>query len=179
MRPGGSKEKGSEFERKVGRDLSLWLSRGRRSDLFRRTVLSGGQWTAAAQRQTQRGEPGDLGANHPAAFEFLDKFVIECKHWKSIDLIDVIWRGHDLYKAMVKVQKEADSVGRNWMLIARQNLRPTLLFFPVPTEYDYEPPCSWHKLFNGTVYLVKFEDFLKEADPEGFLCQFPKEAHGQ
>jgi len=162
MRPGGGKEKGSNFEREIAALLSLWISNNERNDLFRRTVLSGGQYT---QGIGKRGEPGDLGPNHPLAFAFIDKFVVECKTWAYLELIDVVWGKHALYDAMMKVKQEAESSLKSWMLIAKQNRRPTLVFFPVEAVFYFSADVflteQWHTLFNGSVYMFRLNDLVK------------------
>ena len=169
MKPGAGKQKGSNFEREVAAELSKWISKTR-TDLFRRTVLSGGQFT---QSKNARGEPGDLGPNDPKAFPFISRFVVECKHWAYLELIDVIWKNHELYSALLKVQKEAKDANKEWMLIARQNRRPTLLFLPVkavtPSAYNQ---VDWHALFNGTIYVFKFADYLAQVPPSEVIPEY-------
>ena len=172
------KSKGSSFERDTAKELSLWLSKGERPDLLRRTVLSGGQFTNFAKRAKygkSLGEAGDLGPNHPDAHVLTDRVVIECKHWKVIDFYQVFWKKGLLWDALAKVKGEGDSLNKSWMLIAKQNNRPTLIFFPAPTARIILRPrlvFPWHKVFNGTIYLAHFEDFLANISPEVFLSNF-------
>ena len=166
MKPGiGSKAKGSSFELKVCKALSAWLTNGERTDILRRTVGSGAQYTRAAGNS---GEPGDIGPNDPEAFPFTNRFVIECKHWKKIELIDMLWgKKHGLRVAMDKVRQEARQANREWVLIARQNLRPTLVFIASTPQLRYHAQQSvkYHQLFNGTVLLFRLDDFLTLKPP--------------
>ena len=40
-------KKGGGFERKTLKALSLWISKGERKDIFRRSIMSGGRATIA------------------------------------------------------------------------------------------------------------------------------------
>lgn len=185
------KAKGSAFERDTAKELSLWLSSGLRPDLFRRTVLSGGQFTNYAKRGKSLGEAGDLAANHPDAMVFTDKVVIECKHWKEIDFYQVLWKKGLLWDALLKIKNEGTSVGKSWVLIAKQNNRPTVIFFPAPVFIT--PPATsgrlfarpvggvpsfpHHRVFNGKTYLAHFDDFLTMS-PEVFISTYAANSIG-
>ena len=54
MRPGGGKPKGNEFERWVGRQLSIWITDGARTNIFARNVLSGGGFTVTLEKGLRR-----------------------------------------------------------------------------------------------------------------------------
>src|SRR5581483_12100766 len=101
MRKGGGKEKGSQYEREIGYKLSLWLSNGARKDILCRTVGSGAQFTFS---KSVRGIPGDLRSQHELGDLFCQKFVLECKHWKDLELIRFLSAEGELYKAFLKVK---------------------------------------------------------------------------
>lgn len=158
MKTGGSKNKGSEFERLVGKKISLWLSQGQRKDLICRTVLSGGQFTVSGL-----GNPGDLMAQHPLAFKFFEKFVLECKHWKNVEMIRFLAADDcGLYKALKKVQREADKHQKFYMLIVRQNHQKIMLFMPTQAVglFTNGLASRYHVLFSGNVYMYYFDEFL-------------------
>lgn len=163
MKPGQGKNKGSSFERAVGAKLSLWLSAGKRKDLLCRTVGSGAQFTFSKASQ---GNPGDLMAQDPIAFEFMSKTVVECKHWRSLDMIKFLNKKGDLYKALLKVRQEGNLAGKSWWLIAKQNNQPTLLLMPYLPSIHHHPNLEYHILFRSTVLLFQFENYL-ESFPIG------------
>lgn len=174
MRPGAGKNKGSQFERDIGAKLSLWLSGGQRKDLLRRTVGSGAQFTACFKKGIMEGVPGDLTAAHPLAFEFCEKYVVECKFWRDLDFLNFLQRKggkQSLYYAMKKVRKEAEDSGKKWMLIVKQNHRPELLLMGVTATFSAftTPWCPYHLLFGGTVILNILDEFLEIMVPETFL----------
>jgi len=157
MKIGQGKNKGSAFEREVGYKLSLWLSDGKRKDLLCRTVGSGAQFTCS-----KGGHAGDLRAQDPIAYEFCKRYVIECKHWRDLELIRFLNCQGELFKAMQKVGKEALQTDRDWLLIAKQNNYPAVILSnncPKPSSGYY------HLLFDGTVMMMDFGDFLKLPFP--------------
>lgn len=165
MKAGQGKNKGSEFERQIGYKLSLWLSHGQRKDLLCRTVGSGAQFTFAQTKNGMAGIPGDLRSQDPLSDKFCNIYVIECKFWRDLEMIKFLAKEGELYKALVKVQNEANKVGKMWMLIARQNRRPDILL---------TSPSQWlgdHTLFNNTCYMFQLDDFLTRFTPEMLLCQ--------
>lgn len=177
MRPGGGKSKGGGFERVCCEKLSLWLSKGERDDLLCRTVGSGGQFTTAAQRGRIRGLAGDLRAQDgELAFKFFDKFVVECKFWRDLELINFLLKKGLLYDALEKVKKEALQTEKpGWMLLAKQNNRPSFLFLPVESVLGvipYIPGISYHILFDGTVYMYILDEFLASVDAERMLYAY-------
>lgn len=149
----------------------MWLSEGTRKDLICRTVGSGGQFTSYANRNTSAGIPGDLRAQDPLAFKFFDLFVVECKHWKNLNLHQFLNGTGDLHKAMLKVEKESvQSTKAYWALIAKQNNQPDLLLLPgLWADQRRFTIINHHKLFSGCVYLFNFDYFLKEISPKVFF----------
>lgn len=166
MKPGAGKAKGSGYEREVGAKISLWISKGERKDLLCRTVLSGGQFTMASI-----GNAGDLMAQHPLAFPFFAKCVVECKSWRSLGLDKFLNREGDLYKALLKVQMEAEKVGKTYWLVCKQNHGPTLVFmsFKPTISYVENVSLSRHLLFNGSVYMFYLDIFLDIVSHEEYI----------
>lgn len=157
MRPGGSKAKGSAWERSVGQNLSLWLTSGTRNDLFSRTVLSGGQFTRS---QGLRGASGDLMPNHPAAFCFLEKFTVECKHWRDAGLQEFLLKGSKK-SLLARAIKQAEVPGKIPLLIVKENFVPAFLIsYNASVSYLVSGYGTLHVLVNGQYILMTFEDFL-------------------
>lgn len=173
MRPGGGKLKGSQFERDIGAALSLWLSDGEKKDLLCRTVGSGGQYTFACTRGTNAGIPGDLRSQHPMADEFCKHFVIECKHWKDLNISQFLEKQGELYKALVKVRQEGVKENKSWMLIAKQNHKKTLLFMPSRVVC-----LDFHSIFSDTVYMYYFAQFIQIVTPGQAFHTVPDTSNG-
>lgn len=165
MKAGQGKLKGGEYERIIGYKLSLWLSRGQRKDLLCRTVGSGAQFTFAQTRNQIAGIPGDLRSQDPLADEFCKRYVIECKFWRDLELIRFLNKQGELYEAYLKVKKEAEQLNKKWMLIARQNRRPDILFSSSP---GFFLPGE-HHLFSEDCYMYQLDFFLEKVTPEILL----------
>lgn len=72
--------KGSQFERSIAKQLSLWYSRGERDDLFWRTAGSGARATTRMKQNIDTANSaGDLGFLHPDGKPFIDICLIEIK----------------------------------------------------------------------------------------------------
>lgn len=166
MKAGQGKNKGSEFERQVGYKLSLWLSHGERKDLLCRTVGSGAQFTFAKTRNQMAGIPGDLRSQDPLGDKFCNTFTIECKHWANLQIAHFLRGEGELYKALTKVKLEAAQLNKKWMLIAKQNHVPTILFIPNYPEFNMS---FFHRLFNDSVVMSNLEDFLLAFTPQQLL----------
>jgi len=162
VKAGQGKIKGGGYEREVGAKISLWITNGERKDLLCRTVLSGGQFTMSST-----GNAGDLMAQHALAFPFCSKVVIECKFWKNLELIRFLNTEGELFKALMKVQKEAAKVRKNWWLVVKQNHQPELLF--MPDNCSQTLLLYKHALFNGTVYMYKLNEFLRVVPYEDYV----------
>lgn len=128
------KAKGSAFERKVAKDLSLWLTAGADARQLIRSVLSGG-WSMRGAPVTKSSEErwrqvGDLAPNGPSGEAFRARYAIECKHRKRI-VIDHVWsctsEKEGLKAWWRKLDDECQEVGIAPMLIFRSNGRDVLL----------------------------------------------------
>jgi len=126
MNKGGGKAKGGEFERQICKRLSEWVSDGKSDDLFWRSAMSGGRATVRKKKnqETASGQ-GDITAVTPAGNILTDRFVIECKHLKSIGLDMHVYGQGPLAGIWDKLRKECN--GKKPMLILRENRRPMLM----------------------------------------------------
>lgn len=129
MRRGGGKAKGSAFERRVCKELSLWVTAGKNEDVFWRSAMSGGRATVAHKRGAKLSrQAGDISAVAPEGHALTDKFYIEVKHVKSLDLLQFYAKGTGHLAKFWKVAKrEAKRHGRRPLIIARQNNLPTVI----------------------------------------------------
>lgn len=169
MRPGGGKGKGSQYERDVGYKLSLWLSKGERKDILCRTVGSGAQFTASCSRDQLRGIPGDLRSQHELGNLFCEKYVIEAKFWKDLELHKFLNGEGDLYGALEKVSKEGKDLNKSWMLICKQNHRKDVIISPALLDFVLCCMCPGHLLFNARCGMSLLDDFLKLITPDQVL----------
>jgi hypothetical protein len=164
-------DKGSAFERDICKLLSLWMSQGARPDIFFRNPASGGAFTLSLARGRALGFGGDVAAGHPLAHSFLEHFYVEAKHWKTLGLETLLLgRGGDFLAITKNAENQAKQVGRHFMIVAKQNFRPTLLVMPsaIGMRLLGHQVSVHHTLCNGTYFATLFADMLK-VDPVVFM----------
>lgn len=128
MRSGGGKGKGSSYERDVCRKLSLWVSGGVAIDLFWRSAMSGGRATVAHRKGQVVRQAGDITAVRPEGHGLTDRFFIECKHYRKLDIEAFFLTGKGrLAKFWRATVREAKKHKRHPVLIARQNRTEDLI----------------------------------------------------
>ena len=128
-KPVNSGAKGSSFERATCKHLSMWLSKGRRDDLFWRSAMSGGRATIGIRDGgfERSAQAGDITAITQAGERFLSLFVVECKHYADLQLHNLVAkRSGNTQKFWAKHVKECKKFKKHPMLIAKQNLLPVL-----------------------------------------------------
>jgi hypothetical protein len=88
-----NKQKGSDFERQICKDLSLWWSGGERDDIFWRTSLSGGRATVRRKSGKKTDlQCGDISAIDPYGVPLIQQVTFELKRGygkaSPFDLLD-------------------------------------------------------------------------------------------
>jgi hypothetical protein len=173
MTPGGSKQKGNAWERKVGTVLSLWVSNGVRVDLFARTVLSGGQFSRS---EGEVGIPGDLMANHPTAFEFLSLFAVEAKHRHDIGLDKYLldFAGSSfLAKTFDQTKRQAAAKLLVPMVVAKSNNYAAIIMLDyavgIMARSAARRGFHYHALHSSSVLLTTFDHFTNTVKADQFI----------
>lgn len=135
MKKGGGSKKGSGFERKIAKKLSLWWTDNKRDDVFWRTSGSGARATTRSKQQKKTAyEYGDITFTDPLGKPLIDTFLIECKkgYSKEVDLLDFFTpkKKSVLFGWWSKAKKEAKEAGRKYcLLIAERNGKPAFVLF--------------------------------------------------
>lgn len=128
MRKGGGKQKGASFEREVCKELSLWVSRGQRKDIFWRSAMSGGRSTVALKGGDKlTAQAGDVSAIDPMGQEFIETFLVECKAYKDLNLKGLFKRLGHLHDFWIKLCEDCETYDKLPFLVARENNFPTLV----------------------------------------------------
>jgi hypothetical protein len=162
--------KGPGFERHICKLLSLWVSGNKDADLFWRSAISGGRATQSAKRgQLLTRQAGDICSIGPAGHALTDRFFIECKHRKDLNIQSFLLGGKtgSMAKFWRKACKEAKQHGKTPLMIAKQNNTPTLVITPancLPCETlatVHGPRCDISLL--GDMLAMPF-------DPEAMEC---------
>lgn len=128
MRRGGSKQKGSAFERQICKELSLWVSSGKDQDIFWRSAMSGGRSTVALKKGTKlSSQAGDISSIHKRGHTFIDKFFVECKFYKNLEFAGLINGRGKLLDFWYRACSDAEEYNKLPFLIAKQNHYPTVV----------------------------------------------------
>jgi hypothetical protein len=148
-----SKQKGSAFEREIIKKLSLWVSEGKSDDLFWRSAMSGGRATVRSKKgqETASGH-GDITAVRPEGNKLTDRYVIECKHYKSIGLDKYVYGQGPLVEIWEKLRKGHD---KKPMLIFKENRKPIMVGLNFPINWICGLVIYWSDL---SIYY--FDDLL-------------------
>lgn len=168
MKNGAGKNKGNAFERSISKLLSKLISGGESEDFFWRSHSSGGRATQKLKKgENLEGQFGDICATKINGKLFSDNFIIECKHYKEINLWSIItntesklltwWK--DLSDIAIKQEKSG-------VLIAKQNNKPILwicdsdLCDRIITFFGVYPKVTF-KYENKDVCIYLFDEILK------------------
>lgn len=174
-RGSGSKQKGAGFERLICKQLSLWITRGKKEDCFWRSAMSGGRATVAAARgKDLRRQAGDICAVSPEGHALTDHWYIECKHVRDMALVAFLLRDRGLLSKFWRTTcEQAEHYQKQPLLIVRQNLLPTLAI--MPPRRGWQPPFSRTfpnerivlrgETFTRNCEIIKLDDLLRDAAP--------------
>jgi len=158
------KQKGGAFERKICKELSLWISHGEHEDIFWRSAMSGGRSTVALKKGLKlKAQSGDVSAISSLGFKFTERFLIECKHYKNLEFAGLLRNRGKLLIFWQKAVVEAVNHSKLPILIAKQNNYPTVI---VLCSGGMEAFKLKYKTFNLVVpsydmYIMTFDRFRK------------------
>lgn len=126
-----NKAKGSGFEREVCKRLSLWVSHGKRDDLYWRSAMSGGRASVLFKRRGKKSisQAGDISCIHPDGAALTDLYLISCKFLQCLDIHLMLEEGvrGRLAHAWKECRQEAENHEKKPLLIAKENRGPTLV----------------------------------------------------
>jgi hypothetical protein len=161
-RRGSGKNKGSEFERRVCRALSLWISRGRDQDLFWRSTTSGARATSVKDRKLAH-VAGDISAYKEKGFVLTKDYFIECKSYTNLQYAQFCAQEQSvLGKFWAVAQRQAISFNRAPLLIAKQNRCPVMILMQPNHWRRFGEPGTWY-LANQSVVMMRFQEFVEHA----------------
>lgn len=123
MKSGGGKNKGNSFEREMAVELSLWLTHGTDKNVLWRTASSGALATQHAKAgRSVSNQVGDLNAIAPEGFKLTNKYIIELKFYKDLELQNLIYETNNgLPKFWETLLLDSKRYNKHPMLIAKQN----------------------------------------------------------
>lgn len=173
MKQGGGKQKGSAFERLICKELSSWLTEGKRNDLFWRSAMSGGRATLTLNKDSVSNQAGDLSPIDRLGQAFTDIFYIECKFYKDLHINSLLFgtpAKNSLLDFWTVAAEEAKKYDKIPLVICKQNRREILVLtdhagFITPSlemlDDTYDDADAIYVVNNVYVYLSKFSTFKK------------------
>jgi hypothetical protein len=168
--------KGSQSERDVARDLSLWWTNHERDDVIYRTAGSGARFASRAKSgRATANSAGDFGFIDPIAKPLLDLLVIEnkCGYTDQIDPLAMV----DSNKADIleiwlkKAYVECTQTHRYYpMLIFKRNRKSRCVMIPFPlfnaiAQYK-SPTLPRIVMYPQKTVIMGFDEFLNWCTPE-------------
>ena len=172
--------KGSAFERKICKRLSLWWTDGERDDIFWRTAGSGARATGRAkQGKDTFGQYGDIQATDPDGQPLLDVCSIEIKvGYGKYSLLDILdgsgnRENYQYIKFLKQSLEDAQKAKVRWnFLITKRDRGKEVICFPKDFYMTYKERCENLAKVDGIdfaicfmyqgshYYLMLLEDFL-------------------
>lgn len=139
--------KGSAFERKICKQLSLWWTGGESDSVFWRTSNSGGRATVRGRKGcATRNQHGDICAVDPVGQPLIDLVTFELKRGYNRCTVADILDKPDHAKPQVwedwidKASRTADAAGTGrWMIIAKRDAREIVVWMEEDTWRRIEP----------------------------------------
>lgn len=169
MKPGGGKQKGSNFEREICKKLSLWVSEGKRDDLYWRSAMSGGRATVRSKvGKTTINQLGDITAVDPLGFPLTDKFVLECKSYKSLSWESFVYGKGFIWETWEIVKKISYANSRRPFLILKQNKKDVVVAFDYNTIGRLKDYLATYPFLETPYIGFYFLDVILKEDFETF-----------
>lgn len=160
---GSGKRKGSGFEREVCVQLSRWVSHQTREDIFWRSAMSGGRATVAFNKgKLLAKQAGDISAIDPLGHQLTDRFCVECKFYKSLEIRSFFLLGKGkLAQFWRETLEDASRHSLMPMLIAKENNTPTLMLTKLTQLNQITQPIGRMSMV-GDIEVRLFKDVLAQ-----------------
>lgn len=126
--------KGSQFERQICKQLSLWWTVGERDDIFWRSSQSGGRATQRMKFGKKTfGSYGDVAAVDPFGQPLLEYWTIELKRGKSHgspwELLECTGECQKFEQTLAQVYRShIHSGSEGWLLICKKDFRHAMAY---------------------------------------------------
>lgn len=179
--------KGSSFERKLCKQLSLWWTHGERDDIFWRTSGSGARAKSRGKQGAKTfGQYGDMQATDPIGQPLIDLFTFEFKiGYGKASFSDILDKGSKAAKQIWEKwvhQVQGDHFDGHsfaWALITKRDRREPIIFIPSYAYREFlevgthlstiRPRVTLFTKETGRLIGLPFNQFLKETEPESVL----------
>lgn len=172
MRKGGGKQKGAAFEREICKALSLWVTNGKRGDVFWRSAMSGGRATMFSDVR----QCGDICAVAPEGAPFTARYFIECKAYRDLQINSWLITGRGkLAEFWQETKDQARIHKREPLLIFRQNGLPVMfLYLAGLRDAMWRDIRTKEAIIVRDARLYRFSDWMKIKYEAGQWSYFRK-----
>lgn len=154
-------DKGSQFERNISRELSLWLSKGKDDSIFWRSPGSG-SWATRKGVSSTVGA-GDILTLKPEGEKLLKYTTIELKRGYTAELLKALLseksKMDDFLDQVKKAANQANT--KIFWLIWKPDRRDALLI----TNKRYVLPFIL-EIHHKNLFIYKWDEFLKHYSSE-------------
>ena len=158
MRPGAGKAKGASFERFVCKQLSLWVSKGEREDIFWRSAMSGGRATVQRGKGKRNAtQVGDISAVDPMGAWLINHFAVECKVYRDLEIDKFIIKGTGKLAEFWRETEQLVVLPREPLLIAKQNGLPVFILVTAGGIAKLQLEGEYRLWSTGLIALYRFE----------------------
>ncbi len=145
-------QKGSNFEREICKQLSLWWSDNKEDDIFWRTAGSGAMAkTRSKKGKSTFGQCGDVQATNPKGQPLIDMFSIELKRgYSTSTFADLMEPSTTVNAKPCQYEKfihqacvdHINSGSMSWLLIVKRDRRKAIVIIPFVTYKKLPPLCN-------------------------------------
>ena len=167
------KKKGNSFERLISKKLSMWWTDEERDDYFYRTHSSGARFTSREKlNKSTVNQEGDICSTHTDSALFSEKIIVECKHYKNIDITSLFGgesRGQNVRNWWIKLNDICTKMDKYPFLITRENRKKDLIF--ISHEFYKLMKFDALYLFYSPKYNLicfEFDEFLSNTNTAYF-----------
>lgn len=188
MKKGARTGKGSDFERTISKQLSLWASDGSDDSWYWRTSQSGGRATIRDQKgKRTSGGAGDITSLDPKGASLTDFCVLEVKRGYStmnvLDLIDSKKKHIELVDFWKQIHADMKKSNKPYgILIFKRDYKNTCVMLPMPL---YEQLTISRNLYSLRVFIAEkeyiildFTDFLAIVKIDMFINLIKENLNG-
>jgi len=170
-KPGRGKGKGSAFEREIAKDISLWLTDGKRNDCIWRTAGSGAKSTVTNSDTMI----GDLMAIRKEATNFFSRINVELKHYADLNFLGINNKNFKLEDWWKQVDGDSKRSNTIPLLIFRINHRGTWVAYRYHMIKLFKEGSLllnnnfiqvYFKDIEETIYIETYESFFSKLDRE-------------
>jgi len=172
-----SKIIGNQYEREFSKKLSLWVSSGKRDDIFWRDLSSGARTSVRKKEGKSTSYSGDIVAVDLEYKEFTDTFYIDTKcykEWNSFFINPKNKKSNTILNQWIKTYIEAKEVNKLPIMPCYIRNRITDPFIIIPDLAGVNNiNCIYCEVLKGGVIyrfsIVMEDEFFKVNDWKEFL----------